>query len=168
MAHRNRWFTWVYLLKMVISHGYVSHNQMVTIPGMLTFNGGMVWHWLPGMMPWRLPGRWTAIAFRPAWFGSSASWVDPPGPPKLSSFQGSNSTWPGPWTITHVYSEMIWFWFIPSYLIFFNGHWAFSIESDEFPSASQLLPWPKVVRCPFHRGISRPFVFAVNRLGGMD
>ena len=26
MAHRNRWFTWVYLLKMVIFHGYVSHN----------------------------------------------------------------------------------------------------------------------------------------------
>ena len=31
MAHRNRWFTWVYLLKMVIFHGYVSHNQMVYI-----------------------------------------------------------------------------------------------------------------------------------------
>ena len=23
MAHRNRWFTWVYLVKMVIFHGYV-------------------------------------------------------------------------------------------------------------------------------------------------
>ena len=29
MAHRNRWFTMVYLLNMVIFHGYVSHNQMV-------------------------------------------------------------------------------------------------------------------------------------------
>ena len=27
-----RWFTWVYLLKMVIIHGYVSHNQMVYVP----------------------------------------------------------------------------------------------------------------------------------------
>ena len=33
MAHRNRWFTWVYLFKMGGSfHGYVSHNQMVTMP----------------------------------------------------------------------------------------------------------------------------------------
>ena len=31
MAHRNRWFTWVYLLKVVIFHGYVSHNQIVNI-----------------------------------------------------------------------------------------------------------------------------------------
>ena len=29
MAHRNRWFTWVYLLKLVIFHGDVSHNQSV-------------------------------------------------------------------------------------------------------------------------------------------
>jgi hypothetical protein len=26
-----RWFTWVCLLKLVIFHGYVSHNQMVTL-----------------------------------------------------------------------------------------------------------------------------------------
>ena len=25
MAHRNRWFTWVYLLKLVIFHGYVQY-----------------------------------------------------------------------------------------------------------------------------------------------
>ena len=31
--NRNRWFTWVYLLNMVIFHGYVSHNQMVVITG---------------------------------------------------------------------------------------------------------------------------------------
>ena len=29
MAHRNRWFTWVYLLKMVIFHGELLNNQMV-------------------------------------------------------------------------------------------------------------------------------------------
>ena len=31
MAHRNKWFTWVYLLKMVIFHGYVGHSQRVII-----------------------------------------------------------------------------------------------------------------------------------------
>ena len=30
MANWNRWFTCVYLLKMVIFHGYVSHNQRVS------------------------------------------------------------------------------------------------------------------------------------------
>ena len=29
MAHRNRWFTWVYLLKMVIFHGELLNNQRV-------------------------------------------------------------------------------------------------------------------------------------------
>ena len=33
------WFTWVYLLKMVIVHGYVSHNQMVSINGMQCYYG---------------------------------------------------------------------------------------------------------------------------------
>ena len=35
MAHRNRWFTWVYLLKMVIFHGYVKFpegNIIIYIP----------------------------------------------------------------------------------------------------------------------------------------
>jgi len=27
MAHRNRWFTWVYLLKMGIFHGYVKEPE---------------------------------------------------------------------------------------------------------------------------------------------
>ena len=31
MAHRNRWFTWVYVLNIVIFHGYVSNNQMVIL-----------------------------------------------------------------------------------------------------------------------------------------
>ena len=33
------WFTWVYLLKMVIVHGYVSHNQMVSINGIQCYYG---------------------------------------------------------------------------------------------------------------------------------
>ena len=31
MAHRNRWFTWVYLLKLVIFHGYVQYNIYICI-----------------------------------------------------------------------------------------------------------------------------------------
>jgi len=39
MAHRNRWFTWVYLLKTGIFHGHVSHNQMASSQILETQNG---------------------------------------------------------------------------------------------------------------------------------
>ena len=139
MAHRNRWFTWVYLLKMVISHGYVSHNQMVTIPGMLTFNGGMVWHWLPGMMPWRLPGRWTAIAFRPACFEAQPAELIHPVHPSFQAFKAVIQPGQG-----HGQSPMYiqrWFGFdlsqVISYFSMDTGHFQLKVmNSHQLPSSS--------------------------------
>ena len=74
MAHRNRWFTWVYLLKMLIFHGYVNHNQMVpVVKGVSTHSIHPMGNVLPpkfclqGRSPtWFLRIRWMY------WIGSMA------------------------------------------------------------------------------------------------
>ena len=39
IAHRNRWFAMIYLLKMVMSHSHVSHNHRVTNMEIYWFTG---------------------------------------------------------------------------------------------------------------------------------
>ena len=55
MAHRNRWFTWVYLLKAVIFHGYVTNNQMVWYPPCLNH--------IPCLDPMEKRAKTTSISF---------------------------------------------------------------------------------------------------------
>jgi len=118
MAHRNRWFTGVYLLKIVIFHGELLNNQRVTKPSKnskVPVNSFVTRWWLfaghvPRMVPERCRDHHKTNRHEVILWYSTISWCGRSGSICFNSWRINDSLW----IATKMLTMQQWTWVNPT------------------------------------------------------